>query len=95
MEKPVSLRSGSGRLRRSTWRENAREEKAMIEKYFEWKAIEYFAGWGIIIAIAIMIAIGALIVWIYKKMCDRQKKRLDRMMKKWEEEESRNEEQNK
>ena len=67
----------------------------MIEKYFEWKAIEYFAGWGIIIAVAIMIAIGALIVWIYKKMCDRQKKRLDRMMKKWEEEESRNEEQNK
>lgn len=67
----------------------------MIEKYFEWKAIEYFAGRGIIIAVAIMIAIGALIVWIYKKMCDRQKKRLDRMMKKWEEEESRNEEQNK
>lgn len=54
-----------------------------------------FCGLGIIIAVAIMIAIGALIVWIYKKMCDRQKKRLDRMMKKWEEEESRNEEQNK
>ena len=52
-------------------------------------------GWGIIIAVAIMIAIGARIVWIYKKMRDRQKKRLDRMMKKWEEEESRNEEQNK
>lgn len=67
----------------------------MIEKYFEWKAIEYFSGWGIIIAVAIMIAIGALIVWIYKKMCDGRKKRLDRMMKKWEEEESRNEEQNK
>lgn len=67
----------------------------MIEKYFEWKAIEYFAGWGIIIAAAIMIAIGALVVWMYKKMCGRRKKRLDRMMKKWEEEESRNEEQNK
>ena len=67
----------------------------MIEKYFEWKAIEYFACWGIIIAVAIMIAIGALIVWIYKKMCDRRKKRLDRMMKKWEEEESQKEEQNK
>lgn len=67
----------------------------MIEKYFEWKAIEYFAGWGIIIAVAIMIAIGALTIWIYKKMCDGRKKRLDRMMKKWEEKESRNEEQNK
>ena len=67
----------------------------MIEKYFEWKAIEYFGGWGIIIAVAIMIAIGALTIWIYKKMCDGRKKRLDRMMKKWEEKESRNEEQNK
>lgn len=67
----------------------------MIEKYFEWKAIEYFVGWGIIIAVAIMIAIGALTIWIYKKMCDGRKKRLDRMMKKWEEKESRNEEQNK
>lgn len=67
----------------------------MIEKYFKWKAIEYFAGWGIIIAVAIMIAIGALVVWTYKKMCDRRKKRLEKMMEKWEEEESRNEEQNK
>lgn len=67
----------------------------MIEKYFKWKAIEYFAGWGIIIAVAIMIAIGALVVWTYKKMCDRRKKRLEKMMEKWEEEESQKEEQNK
>ena len=67
----------------------------MVEKYFEWKAWVYFAEWGIFIAVIITAAIIALTVWTYRKMCDRRKKRLDRMMKKWEEEESRKEEQNK
>ena len=59
----------------------------MVEEYFNWKAIVYFAGWGIIIAVAIMIAIGALVIWTYKKMRERCKKRLEKMMKKWEEQE--------
>lgn len=67
----------------------------MVEKYFEWKALTYFAEWGLFIAAVITVAIIALVIWTYKKMCDRRKKRLDRMMKKWEEEESRKEEQNK
>lgn len=59
----------------------------MVEKYFEWKALTYFAEWGLFIAAVITVAIIALVIWMYKKMCDRRKKRLDRMMKKWEEEE--------
>lgn len=59
----------------------------MIEKYFEWKAMGYFVGLGIAIAIVIIVTIGGLVIWTYKKMCESRKKRLDRMMKKWEEEE--------
>ena len=64
----------------------------MVEEYFNWKAIVYFAGWGIIIAVAIMIAIGALVIWTYKKMCEIRKKRLEKMMKKWEEQEEKKKE---
>ena len=67
----------------------------MIERYFDWRAWEYFTGWKIIIAAVIIVGTIAIIVWTFRKMCDRRKKRLDRMMEKWEEEESRKEEQNK
>ena len=59
----------------------------MVEEYFKWKAIGYFAGWGIIIAVVIIIAVGTLVVWTYKKMCERRKKRLEKMMEKWKEQE--------
>lgn len=59
----------------------------MVEEYFKWKAIEYFVGWGIIIAVVIIIAVGTLVVWTYKKMCERRKKRLEKMMEKWKEQE--------
>lgn len=58
----------------------------MIEKWLEWKAIEYFT--GLYIAAAVIAAIGtlALIIWIYKKMCEHRKKRLEWMCEKLDKE---------
>lgn len=54
----------------------------MIEAYFTVRAAGYFL-W---IAIATVIIIGGITVWIfvkaYRAMCNRRKKRLERMMDK-------------
>ncbi|HJC91925.1 MAG TPA: hypothetical protein H9695_13345 [Candidatus Mediterraneibacter excrementigallinarum] len=63
----------------------------MIETYFTAKAAEYF----IYLAIVAVIIIGGITVWIfvkaYQTMCDRRKKRLERMMDKYFGEDQENE----
>lgn len=58
----------------------------MIEKWLEFKEISYFV--GIYITLGVISVIGTVVItaWIYKKMCEHRKKRLDRMYKKFEEE---------
>ena len=55
----------------------------MVEAYFTVKAAGYF----IYTAIVAAIIIGGITVWIvvkaYQAMCDRRKKRLERMMDKY------------
>ena len=58
----------------------------MIEKWLEFKAISFFLGIYIMIGVIAVIGTVVLTVWIYKKMCEHRKKRLDRMYKKFEEE---------
>ena len=63
----------------------------MIEAYFTVKAAEYF----IDLAIVAAIIIGGITAWIfvkaYQAMCDRRKKRLERMMDKYFGEDKENE----
>lgn len=57
----------------------------MIETYVEWKATEYFITVAVMaIIILACIFIGGL-TWIYRMMCRSREKRLEKMMKKWEE----------
>lgn len=58
----------------------------MIEKWLEFRAISYFTEIYITLGVFAVIGTVVLTVWIYKKMCEHRKKRLDRMYKKFEEE---------
>ena len=57
----------------------------MIEAYLEWKAAWYFAGIAIIAAVIIMGIFFGILIWIYRKMCDIQRKRLEMMEEYFEE----------
>lgn len=57
----------------------------MIEAYIEWKATAYFIGVAVMaIMILTCILIGGL-VSIYRIMCRSREKRLEKMIKEWEE----------
>lgn len=57
----------------------------MVEAYFEWKATAYFIGVAVMgIIILICILVGGLIC-IYRMMCRSREKRLEKMIKEWEE----------
>ena len=58
----------------------------MIEKWLEFKAISFFLGIYIMIGVIAVIGTVVLTAWIYKKMCEHRKKRLERMYKKFKEE---------
>lgn len=49
----------------------------MVEAYFEWKAAWYFAGLAIMAIIAGIHILFRLLVWLYLKMCQARKKRLE------------------
>lgn len=67
----------------------------MIEAYIEWKAAAYFVGVAAMaIIILTCILIGGL-AWIYRMMCRSREKRLEKMMKKWEEQEKAGDEEDK
>ena len=57
----------------------------MIEAYLEWKAAWYFARIAIIAAVIIMGIFFGILIWIYRKMCDVQRKRLEMMEEYFEE----------
>ncbi len=70
---------------RDTGRTRRKEGKYTIEAYIEWKAAMYFAGVAVMaIIILTCILIGGL-VWICRMMCRSREKRLEKMMKEWEE----------
>lgn len=67
----------------------------MIETYVEWKATEYFITVAVMaIIILTCILIGGL-VWIYRMMCRSREKRLEKMIKEWEEQEKAGDEEDK
>ena len=49
----------------------------MIEKWLEFKAISFFLGIYIMIGVIAVTGTVVFTAWIYKKMCERRKKRLD------------------
>ena len=56
----------------------------MVEAYFEWKAAWYFAGLAVMAIIAGIYILFRLLVWIYLKMCQVRKKRLEMLEEYYE-----------
>lgn len=56
----------------------------MIEAYFEWKAAWYFAGLAVMAIIAGIYILFRLLVWLYLKMCQARKKRLEMLEEYYE-----------
>lgn len=56
----------------------------MVEAYFEWKAAWYFAGLAVMAIIAGIYILFRLLVWLYLKMCQARKKRLEMLEEYYE-----------
>lgn len=67
----------------------------MIEAYIEWKAAAYFVGVAVMAIIILTCILIWGLTWIYRMMCRSRRKRLEKMMKKWEEQEKAGDEEDK
>ena len=56
----------------------------MIEAYLEWKAAWYFAGLAVMAIITGIYILFRLLVWLYLKMCQATKKRLEMLEEYYE-----------